>query len=334
MNVKVLIDAIVRQTTVLIAQLATAAGIRAPLAHIANQVFIELVTELESQGVGRKVIADMFGLALRSYQLKVRRLSGSVTEQNRTLWEAVYDHLQQSKVAKTRAEILMRFVRDDESVVRSVLNDLAESGLIVKTGRAGATAYRAAPPEELDNNGEDSQEAIAAMVQVYIYRNSPISDGALAEQLRLSPEELETALQTLLSQGRAQREEVDGEVLYKSTTFILPLEAPFGWEAALFDHYQAVVNAFTNKLNKGHTQSLPRDVIGGSTYSFDVWEGHPYREEVYALLRTTRSQVSELRGKVTAHNQKARDPQRPFEKVTFYLGQNVRFENEEETKKS
>ena len=37
MDVKLLIDAIVRQTTVLIAQLSTRAGIRAPLAHGAGK---------------------------------------------------------------------------------------------------------------------------------------------------------------------------------------------------------------------------------------------------------------------------------------------------------
>ena len=39
MNVQLLIDSIVRQTTVLVAQLATAGGVRAPLASVANQVF-------------------------------------------------------------------------------------------------------------------------------------------------------------------------------------------------------------------------------------------------------------------------------------------------------
>ena len=62
MNVSVVIDAVIRQTTVLIAQLATTGGIRSPLSRLANQVFLNLVGELESQGVGRKVIADMFGL--------------------------------------------------------------------------------------------------------------------------------------------------------------------------------------------------------------------------------------------------------------------------------
>ncbi len=74
MNVNLLIDAVVRQTTVLVAQLATAAGTRATMAYTANQVFIDLVRELKEQGLGNKVIADMFGLALRTYHAKVQRL--------------------------------------------------------------------------------------------------------------------------------------------------------------------------------------------------------------------------------------------------------------------
>ncbi len=73
MHTKLVIDAIVRQTTVLIAQVATSARMRAPLAHLANQTFLALTQELERQGLAQKVIADMFGLALRSYQQKVQR---------------------------------------------------------------------------------------------------------------------------------------------------------------------------------------------------------------------------------------------------------------------
>jgi hypothetical protein len=82
-----LIDGIVRQTTVLIAQLSTVSGIRAPLSRVADQVFLSLARELEAQGVGRKVAADMFGLALRSYQLKITRLAQSTSEPERTLWD-------------------------------------------------------------------------------------------------------------------------------------------------------------------------------------------------------------------------------------------------------
>ena len=86
-----LIQAIVRQTTVLIAQLATSGGSRAPLAQVASQVFLDLVTELERQGVSRKVSADMFGLGLRTFQRKIRRIAESSTERERSLWEAVLE---------------------------------------------------------------------------------------------------------------------------------------------------------------------------------------------------------------------------------------------------
>jgi hypothetical protein len=42
MRTYLLIDAIVRQTTLLIVQLATAGGFRTTLAHIADQVFRDL----------------------------------------------------------------------------------------------------------------------------------------------------------------------------------------------------------------------------------------------------------------------------------------------------
>ena len=61
-----LISSIVRQTTVLIARLSTTDGERSPLSQVADQVFVGLVSELERQGVGKKVAADLFGLALRS----------------------------------------------------------------------------------------------------------------------------------------------------------------------------------------------------------------------------------------------------------------------------
>src|SRR6201995_611704 len=134
MTVELLIQAIVRQTTVLIAQLATSGGVRAPLAHVANQVFLDLAAELERQGVSRKVSADMFGLALRSYQRKVARLRESSTVRGQSLWEAVLDFLTVRGVA-SRSEVLAHFHADAEDLVSGVLYDLAESGVIFSSGR-------------------------------------------------------------------------------------------------------------------------------------------------------------------------------------------------------
>src|SRR5262252_5045970 len=116
----------VRQTTVLIAQMATTAGARAALAHTANSVFLDLVHELKNQGLGSKVISDMFGLTLRAYHAKVARLSESGTERGRSLWEALLAYVQQHG-SVTRLAILERFSGDEEVVVRGVLRDLVES---------------------------------------------------------------------------------------------------------------------------------------------------------------------------------------------------------------
>ncbi|NRA36324.1 MAG: hypothetical protein HRU17_23630 [Polyangiaceae bacterium] len=55
MNSNLLINAIVRQTTGLIAQVATVGGGPPSLAHTANQVFVVLAAELKQQGVGNRI---------------------------------------------------------------------------------------------------------------------------------------------------------------------------------------------------------------------------------------------------------------------------------------
>ncbi len=115
MSRTLLIDSIVRQTTVLIASLATAAGHRPSLAHVANQVLANLVTELKSQGLGNKVIADMFGMALRTYHDRVARLAESQSEVGRSLWDAVLSYVENHDVV-LRADVLRRFNRDGDAM--------------------------------------------------------------------------------------------------------------------------------------------------------------------------------------------------------------------------
>jgi len=89
MTIPLLVAALVRQTTVLIAPAATTGGVRVPLAQVADQVFLDLVRELERQNVSRKVSVDMFGMGLRSFLRRIQRLAESSTERGRSLWEAV-----------------------------------------------------------------------------------------------------------------------------------------------------------------------------------------------------------------------------------------------------
>lgn len=320
MTVKLVIDAIVRQTTVLIAQLATSAGMRAPLAHIANQTFLSLTQELERQGIAQKVIADMFGLALRSYQQKVQRLSESATDHGRSLWEALHDHLQQKQVV-SRAEVLSRFARDDQASVRGILSDMVDAGLVYRTGRGDGTVYRVASVEELAKvAGGRERAAVEALVWVTVYREQPIDENRLREQLGVDAESLAAVLATLVADGRIAMQPGDRGGIYSSQRCMISMGESAGWEAALLDHYQTVVRAMCAKLNQHGAQ--PVDRIGGSTYSFDVWKGHAHSDRVYGLLAEHRRAVSALWSEISDYN---RGQQRPglFDRVTFYFGQLV-----------
>ncbi len=318
MNVNLLIDNIVRQTTLLIAQLATAAGGRAPLSHVAGQVFLDLVKELKAQGLGHKVIADMFGLALRTYHDRVRRLSESATDRGVSLWEAVLSYLRAHDVV-TRAELLRRFHADDEVSVRGVLNDLVESSLVFKSGREDSTTFRAASAEELGSAlGGDPRRALVDMVWVVLHQQGASNAEQLASALGLSEEQTRTALSTLTSERRARFDEAAGA--YAADECIIGFGAEHGWEAALFDHYQAVVTAMAAKVAAGQTRALQSQATGGSTYHFDLHPGHPEEKEVLAFLARVREQASELRERVD--RARVRDHQDAY-RVVFYAGQNV-----------
>jgi hypothetical protein len=141
-NVQLLIDSVVQQVTVLIAQLATSGGARAPVAHIASQVFVDLAHELQAQGLSRKVSADMFGMALRAYQRKLARLTTEVPGRADTLWRGLLD-LIDAEGPLTRSEVLERYASDDETLIRGVLHDLCDSGLLACSGKGADAEYRA-----------------------------------------------------------------------------------------------------------------------------------------------------------------------------------------------
>lgn len=287
MNVQLLIDAIVRQTTVLIAQLATAGGIRAPLAHVANQVFLDLARELEAQGVSRKVSASMFGMALRAYLRKVQRLSESSTDRGRSLWEAVYDFLRSQDVV-TRGEVIERFNRDEEALVRGVLHDLCESGLVFSTGTAQDAVFRAATDAELGRMQALTDGRIDELLWAMIYVEGPLTRGAFDRIDALKSADVEGALARLIAAGRIVKGEKEGVPEYHANHLAVPLGAHFGWEAAVYDHFHAMVVTISKKLSI-EQYAASGDATGGSTYSFVVWPGHAFEDPLRGALKQRRS---------------------------------------------
>lgn len=323
MNVNLLIDAIVRQTTILIAQLATATGLRSPLSHMANQIFVDLVKELKEQGLGNKVIADMFGLSLRTYHNRIRRMSESSTERGRTLWEAVLDFVQK-KGTVLRCDVERNFCRDDEVLVHGVLKDLVESGFLFRSGVGENLTYRAANQDEmLISTISDGKEAEADLIQVAVKRYGPVSSEALREMVPISQDKLYKVVEKLIAEGRIQVRDSQGESVLSCDECIIPINASFGWEAAVLDHYQAVVTAICTKLRKGLNRALDGETIGGSTYSFEIWDQHPLREEVLGFLQNTRKRAQNLRKRVESYNKQHVEDHRSIHRVYTYVGQTV-----------
>ena len=330
MTIDLLLHAIVRQTTILIAQLATSRGIRAPLAQIANQVFLELVGELERQRVSRKVSADMFGLGLRTYRRKIQRLSESSTERGRSLWEVVLEYLQGRDLA-TRAEILERFSRDDEAQVRAVLRDLCENELVSASGTGRNTTYHADRYAELATLPQGpGADGLDELLLALVFREGPLTIDEIARRAKLGNDQLEPILARLRAEGRIDCTERDGASRYQASVLVIPLGATAGWEAAVFDHFKALVTTVICRLREQPLASKLSDKIGGSTYTVNVWPGHPLKDEVYGTLARVRAELSNLRDRVKKINDAQGLPE-ARSRVVIYVGQSIIDEGNEPT---
>lgn len=327
MTERALIDTIVRQTVVLIAQLATARGVRAPLAHVAEQVFYNLATELERQGVTQSVTADMFGMALRTYQRRVQRVARGQTERDRSLWEAVFEYVRETGTVR-RDEVLRRFRHDDELSLRAVLRDLTDSGLVFSTGSGGHAAYRLATDEDIRKlRPTDDAASLEALLWSVVFREGPITIERVAEACRLLPAEVAPYLEALVRSGRVERVESAGATEYRSRELVLGLDDSAGWEASVLDHYNALVRTIGKKLSLDPKAQIA-DEVGGSTYHFVLHREHPLLRDVTGELRRFRERMSALRERVDAHNRAHGVPADPIA-VTAYYGQCV-VENDDE----
>ena len=318
MNLKLLIDGIVRQTTVLLAQLSTASGARSPLAHVADQVFFELAREIEAQGVRRQVVADMFGLALRSYQKKMQRLTESASIRQHTLWEAVLGLVEQEQ--PTRARVIERFRHDGEREVAAVLADLLRSGLIFVTGSGDSALYGLTTQTMRDRIEEQHDfEAVVNLDWMKVFRREAATRAELSAALPVDHAVVERAIHELLASGRLT--ESDGQL--RSSNVVLPLGAEQGWEAAVLDHFRAVATAIASKVRGGSTGAKTSDCVGGSTFTFTVGPTHPLDAEVSDLFRRIRLEAQALWDRVAAFNDAHPCPPDEARRVTFYVGQSV-----------
>lgn len=322
MDSQILIDAVVRQSMVLIAQLSTAVGARSPLTRVADEVFLSVTRELEDQGLGGKVVAELFGLALRSYRQKVGRLSESLSARGRTLWGAVHAFLAERE-GVSRGEILRRFASDDEGLVDAVLDDLVESGLVCRSGEGKEARFRTADARGLEALGlagaANSPRTNEALLWVHVFNAGPLRKDELAALVPIPPSAIDAALESLTADGRIRSESLPGGLFYSTDRCLIPVGEPAGWEAAIIDHHRAVLNALAAKAVSGNHRSAPNDEVGGATFRYDLWPGHPKEAEVRELLASTRQRLAALWNEVEDQNRNGSS--KATCRVTFYCGQ-------------
>lgn len=328
MNVQLLVDSLVQQTTVLIAQLSTAAGIRAPLSKIADQVFVELSRELSEQGVPRRIAAGMFGLPLRSYQKKLRRLQESQTHAGQTLWESVFSFVSERRHVR-RDEVESHFRRDGEKEVGAVLNDLVVSGLVTQAGRGPGAVYARTSDEGLQVLWEGQErEHTLAQVWLRVHGHPGVTLGELQAERPAHVEEVERAVTELVDEGKLRLEEREGVKHLYASALVVEVGAEIGWELAVFDHFRAVVNAIATKVRGGTTASSAKDVTGGMTLSFEFWPGHPFEHRIRRLLSEVRGQVNALWQDVEAYNATQMVEESERARIYFYAGQYLEQQDE------
>jgi hypothetical protein len=216
--------------------------------------------------------------------------------------------------------------------VRGILNDLTESGLVLRSGRGDDTHYRAATEEELRDLGTaaevPSQDADAALVWLQVYRAGPVSKAQLAQLVPLSVAAIDAAVQALLGDQRIAAESRADGVYFTTDECLIPIGEAVGWEAAVVDHHRAVLNALAAKIASGSRVSAKSDEVGGTTLTFELWPGHPREAEVRRLLATTRAQVISLWEDVAEYNRQ--QSERDGYQVHFYCGQYLVTEEDQE----
>jgi GGDEF domain-containing protein len=85
-----------------------------------------------------------------------------------------------------------------------------------------------------------------------------------------------------------------------------------------------MVVALATKLRSGARRADVADSIGGSTFVFDLWQGHPMQAEILGYLKSMRERGIQLRKALERHAAGSPMPKgaAPL-RVTAYVGQSV-----------
>jgi hypothetical protein len=192
------------------------------------------------------------------------------------------------------------------------------------SGRGQATIYRVTSDAERRRVQEqDGREALSGFVWATVFRLRSASLAELVQELLVNEEALRPAIASLLADGRLSQHDTDAGAVYRASPFVIPAGAEVGWEAAVFDHFQAVTAAIATKIRRGGANAADADLLGGTTLRFGLHQGHPYADRVLGSLARVRKEMQGLWDEVTRYNREHPVPEEERTQVTFYFGQSI-----------
>lgn len=259
-----------RQSANLVARAATVGGHRAPLASVLDQFFVDLVDALARQGLRQKVIADMFGVTTRTYYARLKKLEETGLEPGRTLWQDVLRFVQ-AKRRVARPDVMDRFRTHDEAVIRSILKDLVESGLVYQAGSGARTRYI---PADTGTAAADTMDVLTSLVHACVETRGPVGREAVATELGFPQDMIDETLEMLEEVGAVRRADDS------------PL-APFiaRRDVEVDDRIEAAVFAFFQGLQRAVDAAADDQDAAILAATVEVWNGHPDADEVRELVR-------------------------------------------------
>ncbi|MEZ4267485.1 MAG: hypothetical protein R3F39_13990 [Myxococcota bacterium] len=323
MNFSNLVERMVPLVAELFATLKVTDPLRMDFAGIAEKTVHDLVGVLRQEGLTNEEIAAALDLSIAGFYRKVKDLRETYSPgegtRRPTLWEHVYDFvLEQSGGSGDRpvtyTAIEARFPQLTPERLGAMLRYLVRFGRLSMTGHGASRRYRIVEREQ--PTGATYHDAV-----VTLYRDGPLTRVELAQRLETDEDACDAWLARLRDAGRLEETTVGRQkTRYRATGYHIEPDEPAGYEAALWDHFQAVVRAICMKVRLGATQASMRDLIGGTTFSFDLPVDDPLYAEISGFLAETRQRMEAW---LVRHGEMEPRPGARSVRVTIYTGQMV-----------
>jgi len=120
---------------------------------------------------------------------------------------------------------------------------------VFASGVGDGAVYRMATSEDLSHvrasEPGEAAPALGAMRWAVIYREGPLGRDQLGWRMPVPEATLDASLDRLTQTGRIER---DRRGAFRCHEMDVPYGSSTGWEAAVFDHFQAVVKTVCCKL--------------------------------------------------------------------------------------